>query len=278
MPLMATNQLRNMLTLILPAQKPYAATLNEKNENICSFDGISRAGLSSGVSEKRILMYTTRSHEKVYIQFPGIESTRQGNRLFTNDFRPVLIDSTGSQVDDMDFKAIWDVLDKLGQQYNGYADILGNLFLRIAYMIDYHRNVDQVLTTEAIDMATGTVTSVTDTVLTWNSLDFSNDVKETLNNLFDTTQIPGITYSFEAFLYYNDLLAQNEDCKYHFLRGANWDVKTGRINNCLSHLTILSHIRGKIGVSKLIDSFQRTGVAPLPQSRFSEACGSLVQR
>ncbi len=277
MPLIPTNQLRSILTVNLPRQKPYAATLSAKNENITSFDGISRAGLSNGTSEKRILMYTTRAQEKVYIQFPGIESTRQGNRLFVNDFRPVLIDSNGTQVPDMDFKAIWDVLDKLGQQYNGNADILGNLFLRIAYMIDYNRNVNQALTTESIDMVTGTVSTAPDTVLTWNSLNFSDDIKDTLNNLFDTSQLPNISYSFEAFLYYNDLLAQNEDCKYHHLRGASWDVKTGRINNCLSHLTILSHIRGNIGVSKLIDSFQRTGVAPLPRRRLSEACGSLVQ-
>jgi len=41
-------------------------------------------------------------------------------------------------------------------------------------------------------------------------------------------------------------------------------------------LTVISHIRGYIGISKLIDSFQRTGVAPLPQSRLYEACGDLI--
>ena len=101
-----------------------------------------------------------------------------------------------------------------------------------------------------------------------------SDVIETLNDRFESFE--GI--SLEGFLYYNDLLAQNEDCKYHYLQGNHWNITTGRINNCLSHLTVISHIRGKIGISKLIDSFQRTGVAPLPQSRFNEACGDLVIR
>lgn len=83
--------------------------------------------------------------------------------------------------------------------------------------------------------------------------------------------------SLEGFLYYNDLLAQNEDCKYHYFKGDEWDMKAGRVNNCLSHLTVISHIRGYIGISKLIDSFQRTGVAPLPLSRLYEACGDLIE-
>lgn len=55
-------------------------------------------------------------------------------------------------------------------------------------------------------------------------------------------------------------------------------IGEAKIKNCLSHLTVISHIREHIGISKLIDSFQRTGVAPLPQGRLWEACGDLVQR
>ena len=98
----------------------------------------------------------------------------------------------------------------------------------------------------------------------------------------DRFPLSGSDISFEAFLYYNDILAQNEDNKYYYLKGSSKEQilknGNGRINNCLSHLTVISHVRDHIGISKLIDSFQRTGVAPLPQSRLYEACGDLVTR
>lgn len=77
-------------------------------------------------------------------------------------------------------------------------------------------------------------------------------------------------------MYYNDLLAQNEDCKYSYLKGRQWDFKSGRINNCLSHLTVIAHMQGHMGISELINKFQHGGVAPLAQNKFNEVCGDLV--
>ena len=67
-------------------------------------------------------------------------------------------------------------------------------------------------------------------------------------------------------------MAQNEDCKYFI---GNTPTR-GRINNILSHLTVISFFRDKIGLSKVIDSFNRTGVAPLPTKKIPDACGDLV--
>lgn len=273
MPLITTEVLRSRVLTTIPKQTPYRVTENQKRENIANFNALPREGLINGTTERRILLYETRCGEKVYMQYPGIESTREGNRNYPLDARPVLRKADGSYSADMDFKKIWDIIDIIGREHRADTDILATLFLRIAYMIGYRHNEAEYLC-ETINISTGTVISSENTHFSWNSLEIDTDVLDTLNDRFGS--LDGI--SLEGFLYYNDLLAQNEDCKYSYLKGNRWDVKTGRINNCLSHLTVISHIRGYIGISKLIDSFQRTGVAPLPQGRLREACGELVHR
>lgn len=279
MALISMTSLRDKICLTIPKSTPYEASRNIKIENINNFNSMDRSTLIHSHTEKRIKLYETRSHESIYIQFPGVESTRSGGKTYINDFRPILQRADGSYLEDMDFKKIWDIIDSIGQSHKADIDILATLFLRIAYMIDYKHNDSTYISEQVNYDATGQLTffPLPQTHLIWNSLDLDPDVIDTINDRFG--QYNGI--SIEAFLYYNDLLAQNEDCKYHYIQTLSkkkWDISIGRINNCLSHLTVISHIRGYIGISKLIDSFQRTGVAPLPQKRFSEACGSLVTR
>ena len=273
MSLIGSDEVRNRVRTIISEQTPYKETEIQKIENINSFNGLTREGLKSGIMEKRLLLYKTKYEEKVYMQYPGIESIRKGSRYFPLDARPVLQKKDGSYSADMDFKKVWDIIDKIGRSHYADTDILATIFLRIAYMIGYKHNTKKYLC-ETIDISKGSVIYSEQIPFIWNSLNIDDDVLETLNDRFGLLE--GI--SLEGFLYYNDLLAQNEDCKYSYLQGDKWNITTGRINNCLSHLTVISHIRGNIGISKLIDSFQRTGVAPLPQSRLYEACGKLVQR
>ena len=273
MPLISMDEVRNRVRTVIPMSAPYRNSEDQKRENISSFNGLSRDGLINGQTECRLLLYETLAQEKVFIQYPGIESSREGPRRFALDARPVLQKADGSYSEDMDFKAIWDIIDRIGMDHRADIDILATVFLRIAYMIGYQHN-DKEYTREIIDVRTDHVLSSERLPFVWNSLHIDEDVIETLNDRFGAYN--GI--SLEGFFYYNDLLAQNEDCKYHYLQGDKWNITAGRINNCLSHLTVISHIRGHIGISKLIDSFQRSGVAPLPQARFHEACGNLIQR
>lgn len=273
MPLITMEEVRNRVCTRIAMDAPYRQSEAQKLENIDSFNSLPRTGLANGSIERRVLLYETLAGERVYMQYPGIESSREGHRQYTLDARPVLQKADGLYAEDMDFKRIWDIIDRIGQAHRADIDILATVFLRIAYMIDYQHNEKEYIS-EVIDMRTGGILSSESVHFTWNSLNIDTDVLETLNDRFGLQN--GI--SLEGFLYYNDLLAQNEDCKYHYLQGDRWNITAGRINNCLSHLTIISHIRGYIGISKLVDSFQRTGVAPLPQRRFSEACGELVQR
>lgn len=273
MPLITSEEVRNRIFTSIPFQTPYSATEAQKLENIDSFNALSREGLESEFLEKRILLYETRRGERVYMQYPGIESTREGARYFPLDARPVLQKVDGTFAADMDFKKIWDIIDIIGRSHHADTDILATIFLRIAYMIGYRHNEEEYIC-ETVDVSTDRIIDRESVFFSWNSLEIDVDVLDTLNDRFGL--LDGI--SLEGFLYYNDLLAQNEDCKYSYLQGNRWTITTGRINNCLSHLTVISHIRGHIGISKLIDSFQRTGVAPLPQARVWEACGDLVER
>lgn len=273
MALIGNDEVRARLHTIISKKTPYKNTEIQKYENIKSFNSLSRKGLINGFIEKRILLYKTRCNEKIYMQYPGIESARGGKRCCPLDARPVLQKSDGSFSEDMDFKKIWDIIDMIGRSHYADTDILAAIFLRIAYMIDYKHNEDEYLC-ETIDISTGNIIKRENIFFVWNSLNIDIDVIDTLNDRFRLSD--GI--SLEGFLYYNDLLAQNEDCKYSYLSDGRWNVTAGRINNCLSHLTVISYIRKHISISKLIDSFQRTGVAPLPQERFAEACGELIQR
>ena len=273
MPPILNQDIRERVRTTISKKAPYNATKQIKLENIQSFNSLSREGLESGKLERRVLLYETRSNEKVYIQYPGSESKREGRRNFPLDARPIIQTANGEILPDMNFGRIWDIIDGIGQDHRADCDVLAVLFLRIAYMIGYQHNDAEYLT-ETVNVETGEVVESGQTRFCWNSLHLDPDVMDTLGDRFKS--LGGI--SLEGFLYYNDLLAQNEDCKYSYLKGRQWDFKSGRINNCLSHLTVIAHMQGHMGISELIDRFQRTGVAPLAQNKFNEVCGDLVQR
>lgn len=84
-------------------------------------------------------------------------------------------------------------------------------------MIGYQHNDTEYLS-ETINVITGEVIESSRTRFCWNSLILDPDVVETLGDSFGL--LGGV--SLEGFLYYNDLLAQNEDCKYSYLKGRQW--------------------------------------------------------
>ena len=55
--------------------------------------------------------------------------------------------------------------------------------------------------------------------------------------------------SLEAYLFLNDLLAQNEDCKYYYrdveLNGGAWDYRRGRRNTLSSHISVIAFYKEK---------------------------------
>lgn len=271
MSIISNSDLRLNLTTDISKTTPYNSTKKIKIDNINFFNSIPRTSLVYNKRELRLYLYKTMLNEHVCIQLPGQETIRTEKKN-PNDFKPILIRKDGTINPDMDFKIIWDKIDRLASSNRKNSDILGVLFLRIAYMIGYSLTTDSYKA-EFIDIASNNIEKETTLDFTWNRLKYDKDIIETLNDTFGLID----DISLEALLYYNDLLAQNEDCKYHYLKGESWDIKNGRINNCLSHLSIIAHCRGYIGISKLLDMFQRTGVGPLPQRDFSFACENLIR-
>lgn len=267
-----SRKLRQELSTSISELTPYKKHEAQKSENIKSFNSLSRQGLDYAAVERRVLLYETSEHEKLYMQYPGKESARKGNRNLL-DARPVLINSDGMVVPDMDFRQIWDILDKLARDHKADLDVLATLFVRVAYMIDYEHVADN-FTFERVDISSGRVLDTVSEAFSWNRLSLDDDVIESLNDRFS---LDFQNISFEAFLLYNDLLCQNEDCKYSSRKGARWDLKSGRVNTCLTYLTIIAYLKGVYPFSQLISNLSRSGVAPLPQKKIPEICDGLVR-
>ena len=137
MPPILNQDIRERVRTTISKRAPQNTTKQIKLENIENFNNLSREGLENGNIERRILLYETHSHEKVYMQYPGIESKRNGQRNFMLDARPIIQKSDGEIVPDMNFGRIWDIIDRIGQGHQANLDVLAVLFLRIAYMIGY---------------------------------------------------------------------------------------------------------------------------------------------
>jgi len=102
-------------------------------------------------------------------------------------------------------------------------------------MLDYqHKSCDHSF--EDIDISNSSITNSGKINFSWNCLSLDNDVIETLNDRFP---LSSRDISFEAFLYYNDILAQNEDNKYYFLKGLSQEqvLKTEMAELTIVYLT-----------------------------------------
>ncbi len=69
------TELRERLKIEYNKKDVLKESKRKRKKNIASFLGISRDSLKYGVKEKRILLYETLKGEKIYIQYPGKEST-----------------------------------------------------------------------------------------------------------------------------------------------------------------------------------------------------------
>jgi len=271
---MTEAEIRKRLYTEIPSETPYRISAEIRDANITAFNRLTREGLEYGHLEQRILLYQTQFGEKIYAQYPGSESQRLGARIYPFDFRPILIKPDGTAIPDMDFRKIWDIIDQIGGDYQRVLDILAALFLRMAFMVDY-LPVNKSHRLETVDIESQQVVACGSTKFFWNRFYLADDLMAELN---DRIGILG-DISLEGFLYYNDVLAQNEDCKYRYIQKEHWLPKNGRVNTCLTHLSVISHLRHEISLSKLIDRFQRgRGVAPLPQNCIEQTCGGIVRR
>lgn len=258
-----------------------------KKYNVESFNKITKkvGKLENGKLEKRILLYQTRMNEKIYIQYPGKENTEErkdnSKKFNSHDFKPVIITGANKVVPDMEFYDIFSCIETAICEDNRSINkdgiyILGSLLARMAYMIDYKKASEKYFSYFIENNSN--ILSETNTELSWYKLELSNQVVSMLNSIFKKNIIfKGYEISIEAFLYYLDLIAQNEECKYSERRQTKSQQKWGRINSCSSQMKILEYYLGKMTIGEVLSSF-RSGVSPItkPEEKIWEITGKAI--
>jgi len=255
-----------------------------RRANIDSFLGIDRDGLVYASLEHRVQLYATLSGEKIFIQFPGKESTNTVQMPF--DFRPKLRCTGGAMMQDATFGFIWDILDGIGRNRKEFLSYVAAMFFRMGYMYEYLQTNDSC-DCVALEIDGDSVIEINHPVvsLNWYHLDISDDVWFSLNNYVGEVQISNDQrISFEAFIKFVDLLIQNEDCKYYYRNAiasgtGDYNLKSGRTSTCDANLLIIDYLRGHSRISSLLNSFQKSrGVPPFRKEDYPVVTDGIVTR
>lgn len=247
--------------------------------NISSFSKLDRSKpLEFSKIERKLLLHTTINNEKIYIKYPGKESAR-ANRKRPLDFRPVCLSSTGIWSKDLSFGDIWDDITTMHNKDKDALCKLAALFFRMAYMIDYVKTEEE-LEYEDIDISTNKIINSGKISIQWYKPMFSTELLQYLENALGKIR----DLSLEAYLFYNELLVQNEDCKYYYRNqteeiGKEWNMKNGRINTILSHLSVIEYLQKKLTFSQITMRFQRgMGVAPMPIKEIVSVTNGIIKQ
>lgn len=249
---------------------------DEKREyNIKSFASLDRSGLEFRNIERRLYVYETKHGEKIWIQYPGKE-TKSGKPW---DFRPKMyMGKSGEHMPDLAFPDIWDDLADIHTENPQALEALAALLFRMAYMEGY-KLLKRECYYEDIDISSNNVIGSGKIELTFYEPDFDEDLLAELQD--EIGSIRGA--SLEAYSLYNDLLVQNEDCKYYYRdvyeKETMWDSKIGRRNTLLTHLSVIEYIQGNVKFSTIMNRFQRgRGVAPVTLASLSRITGGLINK
>lgn len=89
-----------------------------------------------------------------------------------------------------------------------------------------------------------------------------------------------VLVSIEGFLYYLDILAQQEDCKYYYTRklkgNKNMKIGVGRVNNLLTIVNVINRIINDRPCGDIVSSFGK-GVRPIKTVEMELVTGGLVK-
>ncbi len=144
------------------------------------------------------------------------------------------------------FQKIVEDLEAIGETQQYTLELLGALIFRSAFLLDH---------TKVIENGKEVYRYLPD-----------KRVIEKINQLTPMMyEIPT-----EAFLYYLDAIAWNEDVKYH-LKGHNLQTKsTGGRNNLLTYVNLIAVILRKQSLYALAGPLLRRGVTPISQTKAFE--------
>ena len=251
--------------------------------NIKWIKNLPRERLSFEVMERQICLLQPSTNHELYIQYPGKESQRPKEPR-PWDFRPKLFNrQTNSYCADLSFDAIWgEMEDKLLPFRNTPDNIipkLSFLLYKMAFMIDHQKRPGTLRT----KIGTG-VTFENEQRHDLGILYLYLPQEDELNSI--AQRIPMLCgMDFKSFIYYIELIAWNEDCKYwyrNFIKAGedeeetDWIGDTGRINTLLTIINFIGLISGKIKQSKSFVKFARTGVSAIQKDDILQLCPGLI--
>lgn len=298
---------KNLKTKIQSAGKTANNTTRRKL-NINFIKELDRDGLQYEEKEKLLHIKTTEAGEEIFIQYPGKESDNDDkDKIKPWDFRPKILLSkenknrpeeklqlvntkSGGELifyKDREFRHLWqttfEVLQECEKKQEEIGRLLAIILYRMAFLVDTELpegpiNTDvEYLKYQGNNGAVEKCSS-TEELNPWHKYTPPKAALEELKNFLPVKKISGI--SLEAFLYYNHLLAWNEDCKYFYRNKQNskgWINKTGRINTLLTLISIIGFVIGDIKLSQLLMKFVwGRGVGAAKNKEIREICDDYI--
>lgn len=213
-------------------------------------EAVEENNLSHVNREERLHIFTTQRGEKIFIQYPGKESTLSGEKYRKCDFRPRIMTSTGEMLRDLVFADMWGLIEDLNTQQHRLLKIMAAIFFRLGRMT-LHREVDKDYTCETLDSDENVIASSV-RHLHWYEFHVDDEIMESLNFHAENLIVDGKEISLEAFLCFFELILQNEDSKYYDKKG---NLSSGRIPTSDSMLLLSSALFGRIKLSVLLQRF-----------------------
>lgn len=270
-----------------------AAQYRSKIANIHAFFSIDRTGLANGGLEHLLLMYRSSAGERIFIEYPGKESTAayaaSGPAKIQNpyDLRPELYLQDGTLIAKLSF---FDIADSIVRYQEALGEarsqILAAMLIRLAFMEGF----SYVLRAHPRSIVTfpngiRTVTGPSDAVVLGRYfLSLGHCLKGELSS-WPLIEVPDrerqsmVPITAEGLLYYMDMLSQQEDCKYYHsarMRGLRrMSIGVGRVNNLLTIANIIDRSRQGRSCEAMIDRL-RSGVFPLEPTAFGRVTGGIV--
>lgn len=282
----------NLITALRLPEQSYgksSASYPKRKANITWVEHLDRNSLEYTTAERAILLHTTTIGEKIFIQYPGKESSpvtktgrkRDADAIRPWDFRPKVVPMDGVVGRDLSFGHIWSVIlensEKLAQANNPDAlKVLAMLFYRMAFMADHVvSDIPNIMHSKVED-----------------SLIHKQELLPHPYPFFlysppsiAVNSIPALDWcgmSLEAFLFYNDFLAWNEDCKYYYRdtiikKKTTWLNGTGRMNTLLTHLRFLGCCLDLVPLAVVFEDFSRgKGVSPASADDVKMMCPEFI--
>jgi hypothetical protein len=290
------SKIRSALKTEVQKAGKRSSTTNRRLSNIKWIEKLPRTRLSYQRKERQVLIHTTAIGEKIFIQYPGKESARytknNKERKTTSirpwDFRPELyLPGKRGRYKSMSFFDIWAIIFETAEKLTNKnrertLRMFAIMLYRMAYMLD-HVSL-KTFKTQIRDVtykSNGKINTSLRVVKKLPTLFKYEPNKQALAYIAQKRSQWG-DMSLEAFLFYNELLAWNEDCKYyyrnyHIREAEKWIGKTGRVNTLLTHVRILGYILQDVSLASIFSDFStQRGISPTSNDEVINICKGFI--